>query len=63
MQLLDVCLKEADGEKKKKKKEQMLPERLNLPVLRSLCALFIHVLMYGGLLLADTVNAAHGQDI
>lgn len=59
MQLLDVCLKEADGEKK----EQTLPERLSLPVLRSLCALSIHVLMYGGLLLADTVNAAHGQDI
>lgn len=61
MQQLDVCLKEGDGEKKKK--EQMLPERLSLPVLRSLCALFIHVLMYGGLLLADMVNAVHGQDI
>lgn len=59
MQLLDACLKEADGEKK----EQILPERLSLPVLRSLCALFIHVLMYGGLLLADTVNAARRQDI
>ena len=36
---------------------------LAFPSSWSLCALFIHVQMYGLLLLADAFNASHGQEI
>lgn len=54
-------LKEADG--KKKKKNTDCHSSLAFLFLRRLCALFIHVLMNGRLLLVDTFNAAHGQEI